>query len=140
MSLGLHAFRRRQRALARWVLALFCLVWLQAAVVPCAMAVVPDGLGGAPEEHCSYCPPEHDGGEHHAAADAGARCTYPDHPQADTRADARPGAPALVALALPVLVVDVEPPVAGAARDVDRTRPPDRGGLPRAIAYCRPLK
>lgn len=42
MNFGLHWIRRRQHALARAVLALFCAAWLQAAVMPCVMASVPD--------------------------------------------------------------------------------------------------
>ena len=38
MTLALDWVRRRQRALAKGVLVLFCLAWLQAAVTPCAMA------------------------------------------------------------------------------------------------------
>jgi hypothetical protein len=33
--------RRRQRRVTRWVLALFCLAWVQLALVPCASALVP---------------------------------------------------------------------------------------------------
>jgi hypothetical protein len=44
LDLGLHWIRRRQHALARAVLGLFCAAWLQAAVVPCVMASVPEGL------------------------------------------------------------------------------------------------
>jgi hypothetical protein len=33
--------RRRQCRVTRWVLALFCLAWVQLALVPCASALVP---------------------------------------------------------------------------------------------------
>ena len=132
--MALDWIRRRQRSLARGVLALFCLVWLQAALVPCAMALVPGGMAEAPMEHCSYCPPETDSG-----GDAGGPpgCTYPDAPQVDSRTAAL-AAPLLLALPVTSFVLDVasvEPPVAPAD-----DRPPDRAGPPLAVSYCRFLK
>jgi hypothetical protein len=41
MSL-LHGFRRHEPRLSRWVLALFCLVWLQLALAPCVAAHAPE--------------------------------------------------------------------------------------------------
>ncbi len=141
---GLNWFRSRQRKLARGVLALFCLAWLQLAALPCVMAsqaaagdagmlqatTAMDMAGG---DHCQYCPPAdqppHVTGEH-------ADCAYAHDPQVDSRAGFAIGV-ALPALA-PVLVLAVpeladhlsaraSPPLA-----VPRT--------PLAISYCRYLK
>jgi hypothetical protein len=64
------------------VLALFCLAWLQAAVVPCAMA----GADSAPMpgggEHCVYCPPS---ASTQAVTNHGGTCAYPHQPQVDAR-------------------------------------------------------
>lgn len=132
---GLHLIRRQQRTFARWVLALFCLVWLQAALLPCAMALVPDGLADAPEEHCPYCPPVDHAGTHHDQG-AAANCAYPDQPQADSRASA--DTPLM--LALPVLAYLPQPGTGDTAPRSDRARPPDRTGPPLAVSYCRFLK
>lgn len=80
----LHSVRRRQRSLARVVLALFCLAWLQAAAVPCAMATAAATMsdGG---QHCPYCP---QGDSSAPAADHGGACAYPHAAQADARAAA----------------------------------------------------
>jgi hypothetical protein len=131
---GLHLIRRQQRALARWVLACFCLVWIQAALLPCAMAVVPGGMSGAAEEHCSYCPPESTAVQflHGTAPD----CTYPDEPQADSR----PGAASALVVALPVVSYALETPAGTGLLRPDRARPPDRTGPPLAVTYCRFLK
>ena len=132
---ALDWIRRRQRSLARGVLALFCLVWLQAALVPCAMALVPGGgMADAPMEHCSYCPPAADTG-----GDAGGSvgCTYPDAPQVDSRT-AQLSAPLLFALPATSFVLDVaslEPAVVPVA-----DRAPDCAGPPLAVTYCRFLK
>lgn len=126
---ALDWIRRRQRSLARGVLTLFCLVWLQAALVPCAMALVPDGAVDALVEHCSYCPPSTD-------ADRDAGCTYPDAPQVDSRTAL--AAPMLLALPTASFVLDI------AFLDLPDVpaddRPPDRAGPPLAISYCRFLK
>jgi hypothetical protein len=105
-SFGLNWFRRRQRALARGVLAFFCLAWLQLAAVPCALAM---GASGAEEshgaaalqhsamtadaahQHCPYCPPHATS----AVADGHQSCAYPHHPQVESRAIAA------LALAMP---------------------------------------
>jgi hypothetical protein len=135
---GLHWIRRRQRALAQGVLALFCLVWLQAALLPCAMALTPQGgmTAASAEEHCVYCPqagqPAGSAIEH-----APSGCLYPDGAQVDTRA-------ALVsALAVPLAVASfVLTPVAdGPVLPSPRTG--DAAAIPRpalAVSYCRYLK
>ena len=131
---GLTWFRSRQRALGQGVLALFCLVWLQAALLPCAMAAVPGGMSSAAEEHCPYCPPQP---VHSTTTDEGpAACSYPDGPQVDTRgtlasAVAPPVAPLQILLAPSHATVDV-------------AAPEDPGtSLPRrsfSVSYCRFLK
>lgn len=130
---GLHWIRNRQRALARGVLALFCVVWLQAALLPCAMAVMPDGLAGPQEEHCAYCPPADPSGAHH---DAGAKstCAYPDHPQVDTR-----GVSAMqpLLLAVPVVAYTLEPLAESSRPLTEPSRPPAAVGTPLAVTYCR---
>jgi hypothetical protein len=130
---ALDRIRRRQQSLARGVLALFCLVWLQAALVPCAMAVVPGGMAETPMEHCSYCPPAPDS---HGDS-GGAACTYPDAPQVDSRTAAL-AAPLLLALPATSFVLDVDS-VEPRVVPVD-DRAPDRTGPPLAVSYCRFLK
>jgi hypothetical protein len=129
---ALDWIRRRQRALARGVLALFCLVWLQAALVPCAMALVPGAASDAPVEHCSYCPPTAE------TDDTGAPggCAYPDAPQVDTRN--APAAPPLVAVPVASFVLDVAAPATSSVSVDDR--PPARTGPPLPVSYCRFLK
>jgi hypothetical protein len=118
--------RRHERSLARAVLALFCVAWLQAAVVPCAMA--------APamqdcEHHCPYCPPEHA-----AAADHAGSCAYPHQPQADGRAaPALAGAlPAVLPVAPVPAVVALDMPAAAVAAGPPR--------IPIPVQYCRYLE
>ena len=132
---GLHALRRHQRTHAKWVLALFCLVWIQAALLPCAMAIVPDGMAGAAEEHCGYCPPTA-AADTHLGAGAAATCAYPDQPQADARAST--ASPLL--LAIPVAAFLLEPGAAHRLPVFDPSRPPDRTGPTLAVSYCRFLK
>lgn len=81
----LHTVRRRQRSLARVVLALFCLAWLQAAVVPCAMATAASAAMPAGAQHCPYCP---QGGDSSPAANHDGTCAYPHQAQVDARAAA----------------------------------------------------
>jgi hypothetical protein len=89
----LHSVRRHQRALARVVLALFCLAWLQAAVVPCAMANAASTAMPAGAQHCPYCP---QGDAPSAATDHAGSCVYPHHAQVDPRVAA------ILAVAVPV--------------------------------------
>jgi hypothetical protein len=133
MRFGLDWIRRRQRALARGVLALFCVVWLQAALAPCAMALAPDGMSAGSEEHCAYCPPAEPASDSSASQ---AVCTYPDHPQVDTRGTAL----APMALALPTVSYVVAPVVAITLVPPDSYRPPAPPGTPLAVSYCRFLK
>jgi hypothetical protein len=132
---GLHAIRRHQRTHTKWVLALFCLVWIQAALLPCAMAIVPDGMARVAEEHCGYCPPA--AAEHtQVDADAAATCAYPDQPQADARAST--ASPLL--MAMPLFAYVLEPVAAQRLPVFDSSRPPDRSGPTLAVSYCRFLK
>lgn len=132
----LHWIRRRQRALARGVIALFCLVWLQAALMPCASAVVPEGASNTAEEHCPYCPPatsHHDG----SAADSTSGCLYPKGPQADTRA-ASPTFMAAPLAMLPLTIAPVVTAAPGRATYLFADEPIPRP--PLAVSYCRYLK
>jgi len=128
----LQSVRRRQRALARVVLALFCLAWLQAAAMPCAMAgaaaaSVPDG-----GQHCPYCP---QGAPTSSTTDHGATCAYPHQAQVDARA-----APPLflavpVSLFTPMMDVaahDLHAPATATAESVPR--------IPIPLRYCRYLE
>jgi len=132
---GLPLIRRQQRALAKWVLALFCLVWVQAALLPCAMAIVPDGMAGAPEEHCAYCPPTVPADTHGESGVVPA-CAYPDQPQADARA----GVAAPLALALPVVAYVLDVDAGDVAPRPDDARLPGRTGPALTVSYCRFLK
>jgi hypothetical protein len=146
LDLGLHWIRRRQRALTRAVLGLFCAAWLQAAVVPCVMASVPadtvsehaghahsgegdDGSAGA-EAPCPYCPPgAHDA--HGGDGDSHGACAYPHDPRIDART-----ALALLA-ALPVTYVLPSHLSVPASRNVDREAPPVVRRVSLPVSYCR---
>jgi len=136
---GLHWIRRRQRTLAQGVLALFCLVWLQAALIPCAMALVPQdgGMTMGAEEHCVYCPQAGQPVDTNVEQ-AASGCLYPDGgAQVDTRLAY------VTALAVPLPVAAfVLPPVADGPALVP-TRTGDAAAIPRpplAVSYCRYLK
>lgn len=110
MISGIQWIRSRQRAIARAVLALFALAWLQAAIVPCGMALAADrapadalhshgaahadhepghdghaghGSQPSPVSHCPYCPPATDGLA--ADCDHAAECAFPHDPRIDAR-------------------------------------------------------
>lgn len=133
-SEGLTWFRRRHRTLTQGVLALFCLVWLQVALLPCAMAALPDGMSTVAEDHCPYCPPEH---ASDAPGDEGpAVCGYPDGPQVDTRGTlAAAAAPTVAPSALAFVPLEqlVQLP---ATEDSVASRP----RLSFAVTYCRFLE
>jgi hypothetical protein len=133
---GLHWIRRRQRALAQGVLALFCLVWLQAALLPCAMSMPPEGMSAGGEEHCVYCPQD-DLPTDPAGDGAPTTCLYPDGAQVDTRFTLGSSG---VALLLPVTFV-LAPVASGLAAPAPDIGAPD--AIPRpalAVSYCRFLK
>lgn len=151
---GLHWFRRKQRALARAVLALFCLTWLQVAVLPCVMALdaassgaaqaatsgdgpqdaaMPAGMVMVAGEHCVYCPPQDppaDGATH-------AVCAFPHDPQVDSRA----GLAAALMAPPPsqVLIVPADPVARGTAR-VAALDPAPVPHTPISVSFCRFLK
>jgi hypothetical protein len=147
---GLAWVRRRQRSLARGVLALFFAAWLQAAIVPCVMAhdggvpgpaaatddhhqhVAHDGgehhAGGA-DHPCMYCPPDADHGS--AGGCDGRDCAYPHEPQVDARAVG------VIFTALPVAFV-LPAPAATVATDCSASAVPE--AIPRvslSVSYCR---
>jgi hypothetical protein len=132
---GLDWIRRRQRALAKGVLALFCLVWLQAALLPCAMAYSADGMAAGAEEHCVYCPP----GQGHAGHDEPApttHCLYPDSAQADTR-------PLVAGCVVPPLATSYVFKISVAAHPPAAYESALPSAVPRppyAVTYCRYLK
>jgi hypothetical protein len=138
VTFGLHWVRRRQRDLTRVVLALFCLAWLQASAVPCAMAGERQPAAsqvsmsaGAPVQHCQYCPPPHGAP---TGADHAGTCAYPHQAQVDARAAsgwmiAPPVAAAFTSFELrPMLAVVLPPAVAHPPRP------------PLSVSYCRFLE
>jgi hypothetical protein len=154
---GLQWFRRRQRTLARAVLPLVALAWLQVAAVPCLaahqsaglVAASPHEAPDAPASHghlaheggyqptsatshppCLYCPPDH--AAHAAAGEDGGRCAFPHDPQVDARV-------ALLALAPPLAFTSFafppEPAQTGSHFAADRPEPVPR--CPLTVSYCR---
>lgn len=150
MELGLHWIRRRQRSLAKGVLALFCLAWLQAAAVPCVMAQghgamsspsaggltgeamhhgQPARTDGDPADHCHYCPPPGDSGSAH---DSPATCAYPHGPQVDARHAVGAFVPVLATFTWQANVAAVglsDPP------ELQSHRP--RSRVPITVSLCR---
>jgi hypothetical protein len=151
--LSLHWFRRRQRPVARFVLAAFCLTWLQLAAMPCVMASgavasspavadagmptmgeMPAGMVMESGEHCMYCPPEQASSPVDQAPEL---CAFPHDPQVDSRV-----AFASVLLAPPPVVVllvprDVEQAVATTGPAVVAA---PQSGTTLAVSFCRFLK
>jgi hypothetical protein len=136
------------------VLALFCVAWLQAAVVPCVMAHAAGGQvaaeaasplhvegmhgyhdhGAAASEEsaaspspCLYCPTS---GADHQSCDGHAGCAYPHDPQVDARASA-------IFAAVPVAFVA---PVARVEHYADLGEASAPDAIPRirlSVSYCR---
>jgi len=128
----LHSVRRRQRALARVVLALFCLAWLQAAVVPCAMATGASMAMPAGAQHCPYCPP---GDAPSAATDHAGSCVYPHQAQVDA------GAAAVLAMAVPVSSFAPMMDVAAHRLQLPAAVDPDPAPrIPIPLRFCRYLE
>lgn len=150
--LSLHWLRRKQRAVARFVLAAFCLTWLQVAAMPCVMAAgagasaptvaaanampaldeMPAGMVMTPGEHCLYCPPQQAPADHTPEL-----CAFPHDPQVDSRA-----AFASALLAPPPVVVllvphDVEQAVTATGPALVAA---PRSGATLAVSFCRFLK
>jgi hypothetical protein len=151
---ALHWFRRKQRALARAALALFCLTWLQVAVLPCVMALdtargealqaatvgdgqlgaaMPAGMVMAAGEHCVYCPPQ----DAPAEGTSHAVCAFPHDPQVDSRV----GLAAALMAPPPsqVLIVPPDPVARGTAR-VAALAPAPASNTPMSVSFCRFLK
>ena len=121
--------RRRQRTLARAVLALFCLAWLQAAVVPCAMAGAAAATMPAGGQHCPYCP---QGASVPSTSDHGGGCAYPHGPQVDSNAAA--------ALFIAIPTPSFTPAPDTAARDLHAPATALPGPVPRLaipLIFCR---
>lgn len=154
VDFGLAWLRRRQRSLARVVLALFCLAWLQVAVVPCVMAhgsaAPPDdsasvhgghGAHGvhdhaaiAPASHegeaphpCLYCPPDKSTDD---SCDGHGGCAYPHDPQVDARAGA-------LFVAVPVPYFAPLPRVAPFAQRVETSAVDAIPRVSLSVSYCR---
>jgi len=124
----LHRVRRRQRSLTRAVLALVCLAWLQAAVLPCAMAGGGAAAATPAVHHCPYCPP---GGSSPPASDHGGDCAYPHGPQVDAR-------PSALFVAIPTSMSVVVP--VAVAHDIhvsEATLPEPVPRVPIALSFCR---
>jgi hypothetical protein len=128
LEIALHWVRRRQRALTRAMLALFCLAWLQAAALPCVMAHTAPVTASSSHD-CPYCPPA---GSSTAACDDQGACVYPHQVQVDSRAAA------IMFVAIPVSVVPafvgeaghlMSPPASGLPEPVPRR--------PLSVRYCR---
>jgi hypothetical protein len=128
--------RRQQRTLARVVLAVFVLGWLQAAAVPCVMAhgsAAPSGGPAQAHHHCQYCPPETQGSG--GPQDDPGRCLYPHAAQVDSRAS---GALFFVLPSAPT-VIRLEPAVVSPAeRCISRAEPVPRP--PLADSLCRRIE
>ncbi|MFO1393088.1 MAG: hypothetical protein U1F09_04900 [Steroidobacteraceae bacterium] len=131
LDLGIDRVRRRQRGLARVVLALFCLAWLQAAALPCAMATpMPSGQDcGHP---CPYCPQPVTGS---VATDHAGSCAYPHQPQAD----ARDAGVAFIALPATRSTDTLQPMPAVGAAPAAAARDP-APPVPIPVQYCRFLE
>jgi len=159
---GLQWIRRRQRTLARAVLPLVALAWLQVAAIPCVAAHQSAGLVAAmPHEsgdaHAGHDHATHDhavdGHAHDApaasshgpclycppqhaghgdASEAGGRCAFPHDPQVDARV-------AALAIAPPIALTSFAPPPEPAQTVVhlfaDRPEPVPR--RPLSVSYCR---
>lgn len=123
---ALQWFRARQRDLTKVVLALFCLAWLQAGAVPCAMA---DQVAAQPAAHCPYCP--------QGSSDAGTghdNCVFPHEPQLDSRIAS--GLFFVVPVATLIATLETRAPEAVIA--APQAPPPD-SGAPLLASFCRYL-
>jgi hypothetical protein len=115
------------------VLALFCLAWLQAAAVPCAMASASAATMPAGGQHCPYCPP---GDSTPSTSAHGGTCAYPHEPGVDARAAAT-----LLFAAVPVSSFVLVPDVARhdlLATAVASAEPVPRVPIP--LRFCRYLE
>jgi hypothetical protein len=158
MPTGLSWIRRRQRALARSVLALFCLAWLQMAALPCVMAHPAEGSGPGAAVSLAGDSDAMDHGAHgmhahHGIGDAGhqtsrhciycpadsgqmagsgdEQCSFPHDPQVDARAA---GAVLVPPLAVAYTVVSI--PIAAIRFPPQRAASAARP-TPLTISFCR---
>jgi hypothetical protein len=144
MSPGLHWIRHRQRRLARALLPLFGLVWLQLAAIPCIGAHQAAGDVAAAHspvahlpadttdhEHCPYCPPSGGAaaGQH---CDDGGQCAYPHEPGVDAR---YAGMAVLPTSAVAPFAGLLEAPCSLSSARPDRPDPAPRRSL--SVSYCR---
>lgn len=157
---GLQWIRRRQRKLARAVLPLVALAWLQVAAVPCVAAHQTAGLVAAAQNEaagphashdhaahhdghdmdqaadarshgpCLYCPPDHGG--HGTSSAEGGRCAFPHDPQVDARVASLEIAPPLAFVSFAFLS---EPAQTGTRVASDRPEPVPRRSF--VVSYCR---
>lgn len=159
---GLQWIRRRQQTLARAVLPLVALAWVQVAAIPCVAAHQSAGLVAATVQESSDPRVGHelaaeDHGAHHVAhetarasshgpcpycppehagcGDAGAeagRCAFPHDPQVDARVAGLAIAPPVARISF---ALQPEPARAGARLPADRPGPVPRS--PFTVSYCR---
>lgn len=159
---GLQWIRRRQRGLARAVLPLVALAWLQVAAIPCVaahqsaelVAAMPHATadGQAGHDHAVHGAVAHHGAHdepaasshapclycppdhagHGAAHEAGGRCAFPHDPQVDARV-------ATLAIAPPVAMTSfvVPPELAQTAERLSADRPDPVPRCPITVSYCR---
>jgi hypothetical protein len=144
--------RRRQRRLAKALLPLFGLVWLQLAAMPCigahqaaasiaAEAAVVDHAAAnssahlptddANHAHSPYCPPS-SGAAAAEHCDDGGQCAYPHEPGVDARFASMAVLPTSAATPLAGLL---EAPCSLACMHADRQDPLPRRSL--SVSYCR---
>ena len=135
------AARRKPAALRRKVLGLLTVLWLNLAVLPCAMAF-------ESAETCPHCPPadEHEMASHHGHGDVEARpacatvqvdCCDPSEASIDTRGgklEARPASEVVFVMAPPIAALPVRSP----GQRYCATDPPDAPGVapPLHVLYC----
>jgi len=134
--IGLQWVRARQRVLTKAVLAFFCLAWLQAAAMPCAMgddmAAAAGQAAPATQHACQYCPPP---ASAPAAIDHHGACAYPHGPQVDARSGT--GLFFVLPVTAPIATLDAQPIEQAAV--VDGIDP----GVPRtllSVRFCRYLE
>ena len=159
---GLQWIRRRQRKLARAVLPLVALAWLQVAAIPCVAAheigrargSVPargrrsarlptttppttvTGHGGHEAADASSHGPclycPPDHAGHGTSGEEGGRCAFPHDPQVDARVASLALAPPLAFVSFAYLS---EPAQTGTCLAADRPEPVPRRSL--VVSYCR---
>jgi len=135
------AARRKPAALRRKVLGLLTVLWLNMAVLPCAMAF-------ESAETCPHCPPAdaHEMASHHGHGDAEARpacatvqveCCDLDEASVDTRGgklEAKPASEIVFVTAPRIAAL----PVRTSGQRYCATDPPDAPGVapPLHVLYC----